>query len=174
MRLWYKFEGRYLWKNFKSGVKNLIKWFPIVWRDRDWDYSFIFQNLKFKLQETGKYIESKKRFEGWEFVVRDINICIKLIDRIDSDFYETEYIDYKEDKYDFIPIEGKPDFKELKITNIWENLDDYFKKYPRQFKKFNITKDKNRIAINISRSNHKRALKLLFKILGERIETFWD
>ena len=34
--------------------------------------------------------------------------------------------------------------------------------------------DKHRIASNIAKINHDRAVKLLFKIMGQEIERWWD
>ena len=33
-------------------------------------------------------------FVGYEYVVRDINIAIKLINRLKTDYYNSEYFDY--------------------------------------------------------------------------------
>jgi len=72
-----------------------------------------------------------------------------------------------------------------------ENFDDYFKKYPLVYKKVLADKKlqifgieardgetevdaKQRIAMNIGRYNHERARKLLFRIMEENIEGWWD
>src|SRR6185295_9596120 len=40
------------WENFKVGIKNIIKWLPIVWKDRDWGDWYIYEILKFKIKNT--------------------------------------------------------------------------------------------------------------------------
>ena len=30
-------------KEFLTGCKNLIKWSPTIWKQRDWDHTFIFE-----------------------------------------------------------------------------------------------------------------------------------
>jgi hypothetical protein len=47
-----------------------------------WDYAYLLQIEKRKLQEMIKYISKTKRHLGWEFQVRDMQICVKLIDII--------------------------------------------------------------------------------------------
>lgn len=47
-----------------------------------WDYAYLLQIEKRKLQEMGKYFKKHQRTVGWEYQVREINICIKLIDII--------------------------------------------------------------------------------------------
>ena len=60
------------------------------------------------------------------------------------------------------------------IETLKENLSDFFSKYPRIYKKYRMEKDKKLIARKISQENHNRAKKLLFKILEEKIEYWWD
>jgi hypothetical protein len=58
-----------------------------------------------------------------------------------------------------------------------ENFDDYFKKYPLIYKQ-TLNKvgedDKQIIAMNIGYTNHIRARKLLFKLMEQNIEKWWD
>ena len=54
--LWWKFNGKYYHKDFIQGVKNLWKWFPTIWKDRDWDDHFIFELIRVKVQNQSKYI----------------------------------------------------------------------------------------------------------------------
>ena len=69
----------------------------------------------------------------------------------------------------------------MDLKEISENFDDYFIKYPRIWVAVNkmdnppFSKDtKDGIAINMSHINHLRAKKLLFNILEENIERWWD
>ena len=64
-----------------------------------------------------------------------------------------------------------------------ENFDDYFKKYPLIYKrvmngegpfKLDGNDDKKRIAMNIGHINDERAQDLLFKIMNENINKWWD
>jgi hypothetical protein len=56
-----------------------------------------------------------------------------------------------------------------------ENFIDYFAKYQRQYRLLDKTGlDKDEIARQIGYKNQKRSRKLLFKILEENIERWWD
>ena len=37
-------------KQFFRRIYNLYRWFPIIWKDQDWDHSYIFEIFKFKLK----------------------------------------------------------------------------------------------------------------------------
>jgi len=177
---WFKWDAKHLHRDIAQGFKNLYKWFPIVWKDRDWDDYFIFESLKFKLKNTANYLEDHKRFVGWEDEVAYIRICEKLIKRIQDEYYQMEYMDYIDMEFDLIPIVNTYKF-EYKSTVTKNNLDQYFAFYPRtknkvlsldKYKTYVHTDNGTALAMGIER--HLKARKLLFKILEEKIERWWD
>jgi hypothetical protein len=95
-----------------------------------------------------------------------------------------EYMDYHKDRIWFTPCEDRPGSSLMNSEEVWERYDDYFKKYPLVYKKvmagagpFSLEgreNDKHVIAMNIAHVNHDRARKLLFKIMEENIEGWWD
>lgn len=185
IRLWWKFEGRYYHKDFIHGIKNLFKWFKIIYKDRNWDHRYIFDILQHKLKLQAKYIgdrdiHTRAKRDAWV-----MNLCCKLIDKVKNEYYEMEYMDYHKSRMDFLDIPDKPDLKKLDIVELSESFDDYFKKYPLIYKQvirlgeknifpIKYKEDKKKIAMNIGFINHKRAKKLLFKILEQNVEGFWD
>ena len=60
IKLWWKFEGRYYHRDFINGIKNLWSWFPVIWKDRDWDQTFIYEVLIHKLEKQAKYIGERE------------------------------------------------------------------------------------------------------------------
>jgi hypothetical protein len=177
---WFKWDAKHLHRDIAQGFKNLYKWFPIVWKDRDWDDHFIFEALKFKLKNTANYFEERQRFVGWEDEVKYIRICEKLIKRIQDDYYQMEYMDYVNMEFDLIPIANTDKF-EYKSTVIEDNLDKYFALYPRtknevlssdKYKTYLSTDSGTALAMGVER--HLKARKLLFKIMEKRIEAWWD
>jgi len=180
--LWWRFDGKYTHYKVYNGVKNLIKWFKIVWKDRDYDDSFIFDVLKFKIENTANYIEKTNRFVGSEYEVTRMRLCVKLIERIQSEHYGMEYMDFEETKYKFVPVEGKDlngeSFYEMKSEVVKDELEDFFKKYPNTYK--NIIKkngsdvSNHYVAIQIGRHNQEKAKRLLFNVLNKHIESWWD
>jgi hypothetical protein len=186
IELWWNNEGKYYPKNFITGVKNLKDWLPIIWKDRDWDNHYIFEVLKFKLKKQSKYISEKDRILSAQMDAKRMRLCVSLIEKIQNDFYQMEYMDYVKDKYWFEKIKDNSKCYTLESELEWEKFDDYIKKYPLIHKrvlkgeghfKLKGKKDldlKRTICMNISHINSKRAHKLLFKILEENIERWWD
>lgn len=187
-KIGYKVRG------FFTSVGNLIKWFPVIWKDRDWDDHYIFEVFKFKLEKQAKYTKEKGFHTNSDLDAKRMMLCVKLMEKVQEDFYTMEYMDYEEKDFFFVPTgEGIEDgeggyYMETRLKK--ENLNDFFKKYPLVYKKIITNKKyhifkmdnedltsyevKSRIALNIGRYNHERARKLLFKILSENIERWWN
>lgn len=160
-------------KFFKK-CKNIIRWFPIIWKDEDWDYIYIYEILKFKLKNQAKYIGERNFSLNAKRDAEIMNLCVSLINKIQNDEYYHEWYNYQKSDFNFTPMENS-DLKQLEINIIEENYSEYFKKYPISFKKFSKNEQKERqIARSISKYNHEKAKKLLFKIIENNIEKWWD
>jgi hypothetical protein len=96
-----------------------------------------------------------------------------------------EYMDYHETKYDFIPTDKTEKWFTMEDELISERFDEYFKKYPRQYKRVISgeinsyrrpfeEKDKKLIAMEIAHGNQDRCHKLIFKLLEGNIQKWWD
>ena len=74
-------------RNIRIGIKNLYRWFPIIWNDRDWDHNFFFEIMRFKL----KNMENFFRYYGCHLVAEKdadkMKVCIILLDRLIEDRY---------------------------------------------------------------------------------------
>jgi len=173
--------------NCDNGFRNLYKWFKPIWNDRNYDDYYIFEILKQKLILQREYLVSKNRHLNIPQTNRDITICLNLIERFQESYYELEYFDYHESNRYFKPtgekFEGEDTFT-WESDLISENFDEYFKKYKSSYNKLlkngygpvkiNTFDDKETIALWLGHYNHERCKKLLFKILSERIECWWD
>ena len=160
-------------KQFFKRIYNLYRWFPIIWKDQDWDHSYIFEILKFKIKNQAEYIGHHNRYV---LAKRDAEImmtCVRLIDKVQDEWYGREYFDYHKSKLKFIDSESHPGSYEMEIEHISDNYEDYFKKYPRIYKQVK-TDDKHRTAFNTAKTNEERAHKLLFNILEQNIRRWWD
>ena len=170
-------------KQFFRNIRNLIRWFPIIWKDRDWDHSFIYEILKFKLKNQAEYIGYHDRHMSAKRDAEIMMLCVSLMDKVQDEWYGCEYQDYHELKLKFIDSESHPGSYEMEIEHISDNYEDYFKKYPRIYRqvvkskkpKFPLKKNiKGKIAFEIAKINEERAHKLLFKILEQNIRRWWD
>ena len=177
--LWFKFDGQYLHKDFVRGVKNLWKWFPIIWRDRDWDDHFIWQLLIFKLKKQARYIGERDFHTRAKRDAEIMMTCVRLMEKVKEEYYQMEYMDYCKDEFEFVDSDT-PGYSELKITPISENFDDYFAKrktaYQYVMKNGGMfaNEDKKRIAMNMGQYQHNKARRILFTIMERNIECWWE
>ena len=184
--LWWNQEGRYIHREIGRGFKNIWYWFPVIWKDRHWDSHYILEIMMHKLKAQSKYIGER----DWHTrAKRDAEImmtCVRLMKLIDDDFYSSEYSDYHKTKHWFEDVPGKEGYSTWESRILSEDFDSYIKKYPLIEKRvmngegrFQLDGEdtleiKQRIAMNIGHINHERARKLLFKIMEQNIERWWD
>ena len=167
---WWYFIGKYTHLNFIQGIKNLFKWFKIVWNDRDFDYVFILYILKFKLENIAKNIEKYSRHVGNERDVQRIKLCIRLLDKIGDGYYESEYQNYCNSDFN---IRGDLSFQLLEKFNK-NNLKTYLNKYPNQYRRIDKTNDDVLNALILGRLRHEKAKRLLFELLNRHVEEWWN
>ena len=181
---WFRWDAKHAHRDIAQGFRNLWKWFPLIWKDRDWDDHFIFEVLKFKIKNTARYIKKNNRYIGCERDVQTMMTCVRLIEKIQNQFYDLEHTDYMDQKFSFEKIEDS-DLSKLNIETISENLSDYFSKHPnihRRALKSSITREKwyynevsdQTLAMWMSHYNHNRARKILFSLMERNIEKWWD
>jgi len=180
IKRWFNQELPYYPKYFVQGIKNLVRWFPIIWKDRDWDHHYIWQIMKFKILNQAEYIGTKDRHMSAKRDAEIMRLCVRLMDKVQNEYYSSEYMDYHKSRYYFVDIEGE-NLKELKHFLLTENYDVFFSKYPLVYKAVMKSKNtlfrkdtKEGIAINIAHMNHKRAMKLLFTLMEKNISNWWD
>jgi hypothetical protein len=162
-------------KQFFKRIYNLYRWFPIIWNDQDWDDHYIFEILKFKLKNQAEYIGYHDRHMSAKRDTEIMMLCVRLMDKVQHEWYGREYQDYYKSDMRFIPSESHPGSYEMEVEILEENFDDYFKKYPLIYRMVpNLQAPKEEIAYRIAKINEERAHKLLFKLLEQNIRRWWD
>lgn len=77
-------------RSFKQGLQNLWKWKKIIYKDRDWDYSYIFEILIAKLEFQAKYLREYSYHTSANYDASKIMLCVKLLERVQSEYYLDE------------------------------------------------------------------------------------
>jgi len=165
------------YENVKNGLVNFWTWKSVIWKDRHWDDHFIFEVLKQKLVLQRKYLVKENRHTSIPQTNRDITICLNLIELIQIEYYGTEYVDYFVSNYSWEDFDENS--KKLVIDEISNTADNYFKKYRSTVKRClkkdrDLCFDKKRLAMSVSHENQKRCQALLFRILNQRSNWWWD
>ena len=172
--------GRLHWRirNFLTSCNNLIKWFPTIWNDRDWDGHFILKILQKKIEFQRKELVNANRHTRIESDNRDMTLALNLLERVKEEYYSLECMDYWDSEIVFDDVPENPKLKSIEVNTTTERYDDYLSKYPSSVraltKKHGEELDKERLCLMVSNYNHNKANKLLFRILEERLAYWWD
>ncbi len=91
-----RFE-KYIWRpiyNLKQGIKNLIKWFPIIWRDSDWDYAYLLTIIAFKMENMAEHMDNSPwQGANTPSYTRSLRVCAELSKRLRDDDYLSSQIE---------------------------------------------------------------------------------
>lgn len=148
-------------RDISQGLKNLARWLPVIWKDRDWDHFYIYELMRAKLENQAEYIGSNDRHTSAKRDSERMMLAARLIRRLQDEHYGDEYLLCSE-------------------SGIY---DEYFAKYPRVCRAVRGgqishlrkgAKTNDQIALEISLENHERCRRLLFRIMEKNIERWWD
>lgn len=145
----------------KNGVKNLIRWAPVIWKLRDWDaeymYLLIYQHLS--------HVEDCLRFNGYGANAVKKTDKIRIAKNLAKRLYDKDYLDNA-----LIPVEAK--FGEIKYRveadekmPMWNKV--VFEETPEERK----ARDR---AYRHSEYMEQQDRKILFDMLNKYIDRWWD
>lgn len=97
-----------LWYNIKDFFRNLYNYRKILWNDKQFDFGYLLELEKLKLQLMIKEFKTHPHTDHTSNI-RWISICIKLIDIIQEEDSALEVVEMKT---------SKPQFKLVKYVNI--------------------------------------------------------
>lgn len=101
-----------LYYGFINGIKNCIRWFPVIWCDIDWDYTALMILMETKLRQMSKYFKDHGNHTRSEVDVKQTLLCAELLKRLQNDNY-AENAGYNQDTYHLL--------SEYQKKNIWEH-----------------------------------------------------
>ena len=92
------------WKyDIENGIRNLILWSPTIWRDRNWDGSYILTILIKKIELQRECIINNNIVHSDELKVMDDDMsrCLALLKKVNDEWenYEKPFIDQHEKKW---------------------------------------------------------------------------
>ena len=179
--------GRKTWRSYVhwrikyliDGIHNIIRWVPTLFHDRDWDDAYTLKLLQKKIEYQRAHLVNSNRHTRIDEDNYWMTVTLNLIEREHSSYYECEYLDYIKQDMIFKDYEDKPDYKIMEFKTKWENLDEYLNKYPRStqivLKRYSdkiLTKDL--LAMYVAQYNQEKCRTLLFNILNQYSNRWWD
>jgi hypothetical protein len=151
------------------GTKNLIRWFPVIWKDRNWDHIFIYKIFRHKLYLQQKHIRTHDNHLSAKSDADKIMICVHLLDRLINDEYHEMAMKHHDAKWG----DGKMEFTEYaddpnlhKLNIVYDNVhtEEDEAKEEKDFKR----------AMEHEKYLRDQDKNMLFDMMKKYIEGWWD
>jgi len=161
-------KSRYFLSDARQGIKNLIEWFPIIWKDRWWDHWFIYAVLHRKLSLMEHNFRHHGVSANRKHDADKIKLCVLLLERLrDDNYFEMAYKQHHEKwgepEFDWIDTDD-PDLVELKIKHDNVITEEDKKQERKEFK--TATEHENYL--------RQQDLEMLFGLMRKHIQCWWD
>lgn len=140
--------------------------FKRIW-GKPWDWYYLLHLEQAKLKEMADYFEKKDRFMGVEKVVRDIRICLKLIDIICEK--DIPYKSWLHQSYGY-PIKDFESIEEVKFPK-YINVRNRHRFLHKDFLNGNHPNIFNSL---LAEYRKMKALALYNKIRTYKLFSWWD
>jgi hypothetical protein len=165
---WFENKRTFI-RDIKIGIKNLINWFPVIWKDRYWDNYFLYEILRFKISDMEKNIRKNGMHLRAEHDANKMKLCVNLLDRLIDDDYmgnalKHHDIKWGEGEFEFTPVDGRNGLSSLDITrpNVKTPKDE--KQEIKEWKECIVRSDSIQV----------QDLELLFKTMTKHVRSWWD
>ena len=97
-------------RKFGRFIVRIIRWMPIIWKQEDWDFEYMYDLLEIKMKDIQNCLRKDKLHVGSDKHVREISICLGYMDRYRNS-----------DKY----LEKPAYAKHMEVEDILTNLGEY-------------------------------------------------
>jgi hypothetical protein len=153
-------------------MKNVLRWLPTIWKDRDWDNSYITEILIKKLELTRDFYLSGKAYSAEaDKIAEEIQ---EAIDRLhmtrDSwEFYDQQAQEIIEEKwgkseFNWTPTDDGTDSMYLDIEHENVKTPEDEEQYSKEFK----------AALKTARNEYMKDKKDAYKFIAKNIDKWWD
>lgn len=160
-------------------VQRVVEYIPIVWGLYDYDYQSPLNVFKHQLSRVADFMESDRAISMSSYRnAQKIRMVIRLMDKVYDEYYLHEYLDKLDEKY------GRPKIMWIPTNDVIHNpisntMDkSYMMGYNYEGVDENITKEEYETlkseALYKGVEKHKKAERLLWKIISENIRDWWD
>lgn len=150
-------------------IRNVFRWLPVIWNQFDFDKSYAIQVFTFQLSKIADFLESDRAMTvSAKRNAQQIRTVLSLFKKIEDSEYGSEYQDQIKEIYGPSVInfyfedtgEGNGSSFLKHEFEKWDNAEEVQKKYDELFLK--------------SRAKEEKANKLVWKLIENQINGWWD
>ena len=146
-----------------------MKWFPVIWSDRDWDEYFILKILQFKLKSMEKSFRKYDNTLGSEKRADEMKRCSYILKRLLDDEYEEQELKPIDDKWGELKITTEPCEDRKGMSKVFINRDGVKTKEDEEQER----KEFNR-AMKQARVRKTYDIEYMFSYMNKKIQGWWD
>ena len=114
-------------RTYLRRIKNIIRWMPVLWRDEQWDYYYIYEVLKHKLTIMAANIRENGNHVTAKYDADRMMLCVKLIGMVQSEYYCTKAFENREITSELVKSSYKQHNKAKRI--LFKMLDNYIERW---------------------------------------------
>jgi len=155
------FSPKMIYRNVKYGIQNLVRWFPVIWTDRDWDHIYLFIMLRYKLRGMENLLRKYGYHVNAEAEADNIRKCILILNRIIDDVYYDIAFRFHEQKWGELDMSLERGHLHLFRKNVTpETIEQERSEFRKccELEKYLIDQD----------------LQYLFNFMSKHIKEWWD
>lgn len=115
-------------RNFKNGIQNLYRWFPVIWKDRYWDYTYLLVLIQFKMKLMSKEFRKAQYSDDSIRSADKIGELLIILERMIEDSY------YDPAEALSLPNEKLSDFYAGIEKTVKTDYNDFFRKLGRSIR----------------------------------------
>lgn len=154
-------------KNILKNIKRLIRYIPVIWKSRDYDYVYAIELFRMKLEDIAAFLDSDKAY-GMDAKKRAerIRFVTDVMKKVYNEEYLMSYADeavkkWGEFKFEFVVSPEGDDLYEMKSTYGGREL---------------TKKEQGELHEMMYKAQKKqdRAHKILWRMIERDIEDWWD
>ena len=159
-------------KRFFRKCKNVLRWLPTIWKDEDWDHSYIYEILIKKLEHQRDFFSSDRPYSAQaKETATQLQIAISLLHmtRDSWEFYEDPVMEELQKKWGkgvlrTTPTNDGTDSYELHSDyDTIKNAEDKAQ-YSKEFRE----------GMKRARKEYMKDKRMAFKYIADNIDTWWD
>jgi hypothetical protein len=120
-------------RDLRYGIRNLWRWLPLIWKDRDWDWEYLSTIMKFKIGNMADSIEEYGNLERTDRTVAELRELAALLDRLGGALYEggmSDWVDQsfihaslEEQRLMYRIVEGRNKLTSYRFGNRMSNIE---------------------------------------------------
>ena len=69
----------------KTGIRNVIRWIPVIWEDEDFDWAYLARVMEFKMRNMSNYLKNYGHHVNSDKDAKNLLICTNLLRRLIED-----------------------------------------------------------------------------------------